>query len=131
MEVLHEHKKTIHAGGDPASTGKPVHTVRDSGHDLLHPRLQGGVLGLELQGYTGPAAFRKLGYNTEVLGFERVHNTTKRIRREAKSLEGLREGTRGGVRLQKETTLRRTPRLSKLPDGCGGRSCASSSRCVF
>ena len=47
MEVLHEHKKTIHAGGDPASTGKPVHTVRDSGHDLLHPRLQGGVLGLE------------------------------------------------------------------------------------
>ena len=52
---------------------------------------------LSLQGYTGPAAFRKLGYNTEVLGFERVHNTTKRIRREAKSLEGLREGTRGGV----------------------------------
>ena len=45
---------------------------------------------LSLQGYTGPAAFRKLGYNTEVLGFERVHNTTKRIRREAKSLEGLR-----------------------------------------
>ena len=44
---------------------------------------------LSLQGYTGPAAFRKLGYNTEVLGFERVHNTTKRIRREAKSLEGL------------------------------------------
>ena len=54
---------------------------------------------LSLQGYTGPAAFRKLGYNTEVLGFERVHNTTKRIRREAKSLEGLREGTRGGVRI--------------------------------
>ena len=25
---------------------------------------------LSLQGYTGPAAFRKLGYNTEVLGFE-------------------------------------------------------------
>ena len=51
-----------------------------------------------------PAAFRKLGYNTEVLGFERIHNTTKRIRREVKSLEGLREGTRGGVRLQRETT---------------------------
>ena len=33
---------------------------------------------LSLQGYTGPAAFRKLGYNTEVLGFERVHNTTDR-----------------------------------------------------
>ena len=64
---------------------------------------------LSLQGYTGTAAFRKLGYNTEVLGFERVHNTTKRIRREAKSLEGLREGTRGGVRLQKETTSADSP----------------------
>ena len=39
---------------------------------------------LSLQGYTGTAAFRKLGYNTEVLGFERIHNTTKRIRREAR-----------------------------------------------
>ena len=29
---------------------------------------------LSLQGYTGTAAFRKLGYNTEVLGFERIHN---------------------------------------------------------
>ena len=28
---------------------------------------------LSLQGYTGTAAFRKLGYNTEVLGFERIH----------------------------------------------------------
>ena len=54
---------------------------------------------LSLQGYTGTAAFRKLGYNTEVLGFERIHNTTKRIRREAKSPEGLHEGTWGGVRL--------------------------------
>ena len=52
---------------------------------------------LSLQGYTGTAAFRKLGYNTEVLGFERIHNTTKRIRREARSLEGFHEGARGGV----------------------------------
>ena len=64
---------------------------------------------LSLQGYTGPAAFRKLGYNTEVLGFERVHNTTKRIRREAKSLKGLHEGARGGVRLQRETTPADSP----------------------
>lgn len=55
---------------------------------------------LSLQGYTGTAAFRKLGYNPEILGFERIHNTTKRIRREAKSPEGLHEGNRGGVRLQ-------------------------------
>lgn len=54
---------------------------------------------LSLQGYTGTAAFRKLGYNTEVLGFERIHNTTKRIRREARSPEGFHEGARGGVRI--------------------------------
>lgn len=109
MEVLHEHKKTIHAGGDPASTGKPVHTVRDSGHDLLHPRLQGGVLGLEPARVHRTGRLPQAGLYTEVLGFERVHNTTKRIRREAKSLEGLREGTRGGVRLQKETTSADSP----------------------
>ena len=49
---------------------------------------------LSLQGYTGTAAFRKLGYNT-----------TKRIRREAKSPEGLGEGTRGDVRLTGGTGL--------------------------
>ena len=63
---------------------------------------------MSLQGYTGPAAFRKLGYNTEVLGFERVHNTTKRIRREAKSLEGLREGTRAACACRRRQH-RRTP----------------------
>mgnify|MGYP001374413798 FL=1 len=60
---------------------------------------------LSLQGYTGTAAFRKLGYNTEVLGLERIHNTTKRIRRAAKSPEGLCECTRGGVRLAGGTGL--------------------------
>ena len=55
---------------------------------------------LSLQGYTGTAAFRKLGYNTEVLGFERIHNTTKRIRREARSPEGFHEGARGSVRME-------------------------------
>lgn len=60
---------------------------------------------LSLQGYTGTAAFRKLGYNTEVLGLERIHNTTKRIRRAAKSPEGLCECTRGGVRLTGGTGL--------------------------
>lgn len=54
---------------------------------------------LSLQGYTGTAAFLKLGYNTEVLGWERIHNTTKRIRQAAKSPEGFHESTRGGVRL--------------------------------
>ncbi len=36
---------------------------------------------LSLQGYTGTAAFRKLGYNTEVLGFERIHSQNLRLSR--------------------------------------------------
>ena len=38
-----------------------------------------------------------MGYNTEVIGFERIHNTTKRIRRDAQSIGGLHEGNSGGV----------------------------------
>lgn len=74
---------------------------------------------LSLQGYTGTAAFRKLGYNTEALGFERIHNTTKRIRREARSPEGFHEGARGGVRIPgggNSQTEGRPPRLTKPPD---------------
>ncbi len=47
MEVLHEHEKKIRAGGDPASAGKSIHTVRNRRHDFLHSRLQGGILGPE------------------------------------------------------------------------------------
>lgn len=85
---------------------------------------------LSLQGYTGPATFRKLGYNTEVLGFERVYNTTKRIRREA----GLRKGFMRAPEAAcacKGRQHRRAPPLTKLPDGCSERSCASSSRWRF
>ena len=34
---------------------------------------------LSLNGYSGTAAFRELGYDINILGFERIHNTTKRI----------------------------------------------------
>ena len=37
---------------------------------------------LSVEGCTGNMALRKLGYDPELLGFERVHNITKRIRRE-------------------------------------------------
>ena len=36
---------------------------------------------LSVEGCTGNMALRKLGYDPELLGFERVHNITKRIRR--------------------------------------------------
>ena len=69
---------------------------------------------LSLQGYTGPAAFRKLGAfggkPSLWKGFVRAPGAACACRRRQH---------------------RRTPRLSKLPDGCGGRSCASSSRWRF
>ena len=42
---------------------------------------------LSVEGCTGNMALRKLGYDPELLGFERVHNITKRIRRAGKSPE--------------------------------------------
>ena len=57
---------------------------------------------LSLQGYTGTAAFRKLGYNTEVLDFDRIHNTSKRLRQTGKSVEGFHEGNIGGVRIKND-----------------------------
>lgn len=57
---------------------------------------------LSVQGYTGPAAFRKPGYNAETLGFERIHNTTKRLRQAESSAAGFYDGTRGGLRIKGE-----------------------------
>ena len=44
---------------------------------------------LSVEGCTGNMALRKLGYDPVLLGFERVHNITKRIRRAGKSPEGI------------------------------------------
>ena len=59
-------------------------------------------LRLSVEGCTGNAAFRKLGYDPEVLGFERVHNITKRIRRAAKTPEGLKGKAKSRMRISKE-----------------------------
>ena len=86
---------------------------------------------LSLQGYTGKAAFRKLGYNTQVLGFERIHNTTKRIRQAGKSMEGFRESNLRGMRIKAIGKNRQTSQAvnpAKRLSVCRGRSCASSSR---
>ena len=93
--MLYGHEEEIHARGTEASAGKPLHAAGDGKQHIFKE----AFWALSLQGYTGTAAFRKLGYNTEVLGFERIHNTTKRIRREARSPEGFHEGVRGGVRI--------------------------------
>lgn len=57
---------------------------------------------LSIAGCTGNIAFRKLGYDPEVLGFERVHNITKRIRRAAKTPEGLKGRAKSRMRVNKE-----------------------------
>lgn len=57
---------------------------------------------MSIEGCTGNIAFRKLGYDPEVLGFERVHNITKRIRRAAKTPEGLKGKATSRMRVSKE-----------------------------
>lgn len=57
---------------------------------------------LSVEGCTGNAAFRKLGYAPEVLGFERIHNITKRIRRAARTPEGLKGKAKSRMRIHKE-----------------------------
>ena len=47
-------------------------------------------------------ALRKLGYDPELLGFERVHNITKRIRRAGKSPEGIQPAPKSQMRISRE-----------------------------
>ena len=46
---------------------------------------------LSLRGYSGTEAFRELGYDPAVIGFERIHNTTKRIRKLGNSPQGIQK----------------------------------------
>jgi len=52
---------------------------------------------LSVEGCTG-----KLGYEPELLGFERVHNITKRIRRAGKSPEGIQPAPKSRMRISRE-----------------------------
>ena len=61
---------------------------------------------LSVEGCTGNMAFRRLGYDPDVLGFERVHNITKRIRRAARSPEGLKDKAKSRMRIHKESFSR-------------------------
>lgn len=57
---------------------------------------------LSVEGCTGNMALRKLGYDPELLGFERVHNITKRIRRAGKSPEGIQTAPKSRMRISRE-----------------------------
>ena len=53
---------------------------------------------LSLQGLSGTDAFKALGYDPKILGKERIHNTTKRIRKQGNSPEGIRQKPRKWMR---------------------------------
>lgn len=57
---------------------------------------------LSVEGCTGNAAFRRLGCDPEVLGFDRVHNITKRICRAARTPEGIKRRAKSRMRISKE-----------------------------
>ena len=57
---------------------------------------------LSLEGCTGNMAFRRLGYDPDILGFERIHNITKRIRRAGRSPEGIQGSRKSRMRISKE-----------------------------
>lgn len=57
---------------------------------------------LSVEGCTGNMALRKLDYDPELLGFERVHNITKRIRRAGKSPEGIQPAPKSRMRISRE-----------------------------
>ena len=57
---------------------------------------------LSVEGCTGNMALRKLGYDPEILGFERVHNITKRIRSAARAPEGIRGAKKSRMRISRE-----------------------------
>ena len=54
---------------------------------------------LSLEGCTGNMAFRRLGYDPDILGFERIHNITKRIRRVGRSPEGIQGSRKSQMRI--------------------------------
>lgn len=53
---------------------------------------------LSLQGLSGTDAFKALGYDPRMLGKERIHNTTKRIRKQGNSPERIRSKPRKWMR---------------------------------
>lgn len=53
---------------------------------------------LSLQGLSGTDAFKALGYDPRMLVKERIHNTTKRIRKQGNSPEGIRPKPRKWMR---------------------------------
>lgn len=86
---------------------------------------------LSVEGCTGNMALRKLGYDPELLGFERVHNITKRIRargnhRRASSLR-QNPGCESAGSSSARQSWKKCP-AGRVSVGCSRKSCIFSSR---
>ena len=89
---------------------------------------------LSVEGCTGNMALRKLGYDPELLGFERVHNITKRIRarenhRRASSLS-QNPGCGSAGSSSARQSWKKCP-AGRVSVGCSRKSCIFSSRWRF
>ena len=89
---------------------------------------------LSVEGCTGNMALRRLGYDPVLLGFERVHNITKRIRRAGKSPEGIQPAPKSRMQISREqfgaAELEKCP-AGRVSAGCSRKSCIFSSRWRF
>ncbi len=86
---------------------------------------------LSVEGCTGNMALRKLDYDPELLGFERVHNITKRIRRAGKSPEGIQPAPNPGCESAGSSSARQSWKkcpAGRVSTGCSRKSCIFSSR---
>lgn len=85
---------------------------------------------LSVEGCTG-MALRKLGYDPELLGFERVHNITKRIRAREnhRRVSSLRQNPRcesAGSSSARQSWKKCS--AGRVSAGCSRKSCIFSSR---
>lgn len=82
------------------------------GQDHLNVRLPESFWELSVQGLSGTDAFKAIGYDPNILGAERIHNTKKRIRKQGSSPEGIHLKPRKWMRTSKNYF--RTAALEKM-----------------
>lgn len=121
----------IQRSGSGASACKSVHGEGHGNQISFTLAFKEAFWRLSVEGCTGNMALRKLGYDPELLGFERVHNITKRIRRAGKSPEGIRPAPKSRMRISREqfgaAELEKCP-AERVSAGCSRKSCIFSSR---
>lgn len=109
----YEFKAEVQPCGSGEAAGEPVYREGDGRTNFLHVAFKEEFWRLSVEDCTGNMAFRRLGYGSGVLGFERVHNITERIRRAARIPDGLQGKAASRMRISKENFSR--AELEKMP----------------